>query len=49
MKGELGVDKLAFATKTTKVSVRFAARNKISLMTFGQASASTQIFRTILH
>src|SRR6185437_7529696 len=32
------------ATKVTATPVRSAARNSISLMTFGQASASTQIF-----
>ncbi len=41
---EGGAAILALATSIILVCVRFAARNKISLITLGQASASTQIF-----
>ena len=44
MKTDGGVRKNWLATSVVRISFRCAARNRISLMTAGQASASTQIF-----
>src|SRR3989337_3472307 len=43
MKGDGGVRSGALATSVVRTCARSAARNRISLMTWGHASASTQI------
>src|SRR3972149_9366440 len=43
MNGDRGACRSRFATSVSGMRVRSAARNRISLMTKGQASASTQI------
>src|SRR5437899_649071 len=43
MNGEGGVRSGALATSVVRICARSAARNRISLMTCGHASASTQI------
>src|SRR5688572_23411359 len=43
MKGEVGIRSGVLATSVVRTCARSAARNRISLMTCGQASASTQI------
>ena len=52
MKAEGGVRSVVLATSVVMTCARSAARNRISLMTWGQASASTQIctqgFRRII-
>src|ERR1041384_7892926 len=43
MNGESGTRSVALATSVVMTGARWAARKRISLMTCGQASASTQI------